>query len=683
MQLCNRPMIKVLFNAFGLLCTLVTTAHLSAQTHRVLFSHPPKLPLVGGSSETNPLYTSALSLDKTLGGYHRKSLQNQNRWSDAMVFVKAVEWAFLYDNLPNTPENIRLRTLLERGKQRQEALETGKRTWEAKKGSLVRGYVSAVDGSVQPYGLIIPESYDPQKPTRLDVVLHGSSRPVGVSEANFIASFDEGDTGGRKVSDRNYIELHPLGRVENCYRWAGETDVFEAIEDVCRCYNIDRNRIVLRGMSMGASGTWHLGLKHPDTFVALGPYCGYVDTHQFSETPGMNFVKVGALPDHQEKVLRMLDSMDYAANAGVVPAIGAIGEKDPFFQAHVIMGAAMQREGLKMVNLISPGTAHVQDPTTFKEQLRQIGEYADKGRNLLPRSLRFVTWTLKYSRCYLVEVLGLKEHYQRAEIDAKLDESGTVILKQPRNITRFALIPPPDTAPFCRVVIDGKPIELPSKPQTSGQKRVVLEWQGTKWQVVGEREVGKRREKRPGLQGPIDDAFTAPFICVRGTGKAWNPNIQEWADANLRRFQYEWSRYFRGELPILNDTEITMEDCQNYNLILFGDPGSNLWIRKMLPQLPIKWTTESWQIGSQTYSSSDYAPALIYPNPFTKHGSRYIVLNSGHTFHEAELNRLNYLLFPRLGDWAVFKVQNGQPQNPSAPLKEEFVQAGFWNEQWQ
>lgn len=78
--------------------------------------------------------------------------------------------------------------------------------------------------------------------------------------------------------EQDFIELHPLGRVENCYRWAGETDVFEAIEAVCRNYRIDRRRIVLRGMSMGASGTWHLGLKHPDEFVALGPYFGYVDT---------------------------------------------------------------------------------------------------------------------------------------------------------------------------------------------------------------------------------------------------------------------------------------------------------------------------------------------------------------------------------------------------------------------
>ena len=142
---------------------------------------------------------------------------------------------------------------------------------------------------------------------------------------------------------------------------------------------------------MGASGTWHLGLKHPDRFAALGPYCGYVDTHRFSETPMANFVKVGPLPEHQEKALHMLDSVDYAANAGVVPAIACIGEKDPFFQAHVIMGEAMEREGLKMLNLISPGTAHVVDPVTFKEQMRRIGEIAVKGRENVPRRIRFVT----------------------------------------------------------------------------------------------------------------------------------------------------------------------------------------------------------------------------------------------------------------------------------------------------
>ena len=117
----------------------------------------------------------------------------------------------------------------------------------------------------------------------------------------------------------------------------------------------------------------------------------------------------------------MLDSVDYAANAGVVPAVACMGEKDVFFQAHVLMGRAMAKEGLAMVNLISPGTGHVIDPVTHKEQMRRIGEIAAKGLDHAPKHIRFVTWTLKYSRCHWLQVLGLGEHYARAELEARVD----------------------------------------------------------------------------------------------------------------------------------------------------------------------------------------------------------------------------------------------------------------------
>jgi len=155
----------------------------------------------------------------------------------------------------------------------------------------------------------------------LEVVLHDSMRPVGPSELRFLNRHDESDGPAKTSPNVNSIELHPLGPLENCYRWAGETDVLKAIEAVVRNYAIDRERIVLCGMSMGASGTWHLGPKHPDRFVALGPYCRYVDTQDFVQTPLANFVKIGPLPAHQEKALHMLDSVGYAANACVIPAV--------------------------------------------------------------------------------------------------------------------------------------------------------------------------------------------------------------------------------------------------------------------------------------------------------------------------------------------------------------------------
>lgn len=612
----------------------------------------------------------------------------QAHGADAELFCKAAVWALRYEPVLAQADRALIQRAIARGNERADALVNGKSPWTDKRGRLVRGYVSTVDGSVQLYGLVIPQSYNPAKPIRLDVVLHGSTHPTGMSELRFLTPFDEGDVNDKaKTSspDNPYIELHPLGRVENCYRWAGETDVFEAIQDVCRNYNIDRRRIVLRGMSMGASGTWHLGLKHPDRFVALGPYCGYVDTHRFSETPGMNFVKVGPLPSYQERGLHMLDSVDYAANAAVVPAIAAIGDRDPFFQAHVIMGEAMRREGLQMVNLLSPGTGHVQDPATFGEQMRRIGQIAASGLDTAPKRIRFVTWTLKYSRCHWIELLGLGEHYARAELEASVREDGTVDVTEPKNVTRFAILEPmlQGEKPILRV--GGQEVRLPARRAEEARQGVVIARRAGRWTYAGPRENAALTGKRPGLQGPIDDAFTTPFLCVRGTGKAWNPAVQAWADANLKRFAYEWSRYFRGEVRIKDDTDITDADRRNYNLILFGDPGSNRWIQKALPSLPLRWTREELRFGGHRYSASDHAPALIYPSPFTDRNSapdHYIVLNSGHTFHEAELDRLNYLLFPRLGDWAILKIDGSVPASPSSPLPEEPLEAGFFDEDW-
>ncbi len=604
---------------------------------------------------------------------------NPDLLADAEVFHKGAVWALRYDQSLTTKDAELLNKSLTRGTQRADAIAANMTPWTTKKGSVLRGYVSAVDGSTQPYGVIVPQGYDGTRPMRLDVVLHGSSKPVGMSELRFGARFDQGDENGTPAPDVTYIELHPLGRVENCYRWAGETDVFEAIEAVCRNYNIDRNRIALRGMSMGASGTWHLGLKHPDRFVALGPYCGYVDTHRFSETPIPSFIKVGPLPEHQELGLHMLDSVDYAANAGVVPAIAAIGDQDVFFQAHVIMGETFAKEGLQMVNLISPGTGHVIDPVTHAEQMRRIGEYAARGLDHAPRKLRFVTWTLKYNRCHWVELLGLKQHYARAEFDASVTDDGSIEITKIENITTFAIHPPMLQNEGAKLRIAGVEIALPKSDEA-----LVFAQRDGHWQKLGPRDSVLLHGKRPGLQGPIDDAFSARFVCVRGTGKPWNPEIHAWASANLRRFEYEWARYMRGDLPVKNDTEITATDLNEKHLILFGDPGSNSWIAKTLPGLPLKWTSESLSIGEANYSAVDHAPAFICASPLSK--DRYIVINSGHTFHEKEFAAFNYLLFPRLGDWGIMKIEPGADQwQPSSvtDFPEKAIRAGYFDEAWQ
>src|SRR3982751_3877120 len=119
----------------------------------------------------------------------------------------------------------------------------------------VQTYHSRVDGSTQPYALHIPDNYDASKPTRLDVVLHGRNAKMDEPGYKFT---------GSKMEPQDYLVLEVFGRGNNAYRWAGETDVFEALAAVREKYNVDPNRIVLRGFSMGGAGAWHIGLQHPD-----------------------------------------------------------------------------------------------------------------------------------------------------------------------------------------------------------------------------------------------------------------------------------------------------------------------------------------------------------------------------------------------------------------------------------
>ena len=83
-------------------------------------------------------------------------------------------------------------------------------------------------------------------------------------------------------------------------------------------------------------------------------------------------------------------------------------------------------------------------------------------------------------------------------------------------------------------------------------------------------------QKTPGRQGPIDDAFASGFICVIGSGETLHPATQKFVDAKLAAFKYDWAKHWRGELPTTDDYAVTPNEIMGKNLILFGDPSSNL-----------------------------------------------------------------------------------------------------------
>ena len=584
---------------------------------------------------------------------------------DVEVFHKAVVWMLRY------PEEYYRQiyfhdalNVAAEGRTRAAALAKGETPWLDQPGRIARGYRSRVDGSVQPYIVHRPRGYE-GAPLRLDVVLHG--RNARLNEVSFLTSAARPRPG---TPEPEYLQLEVYGRTNNAYRWAGEADVFEALAAVERNYRVDRDRIVLRGFSMGGAGTWHIGLHHPDRWVGMEAGAGFTDTLAYARNS-----LPAKVPDWQKRAMHIYDAVDYAANAHTLAVVGYGGEDDPQLQAAVNIRDALARDGatfrpdglnfltdsLSAIFLVAPKTGHRFHPDSKARSNAFLDEVVVSGRRT-PDKIRFVTRTTRYPASFWMRVDGLEALYEEAEVVAERDEAS--IRATTRNVSRLVL---EDAGAAETLVIDGQTLRAPAQHSAS----LYLAKEGGAWKLHESESAmrGAGLVKRPGLQGPIDDAFTGPFLVVAPSGKAWSDNAQGIAIERMETFRREFSKWLRGDAPMKLDSAISDADVANHNLILFGDPGSNALIARMLDRLPLRWTRDALEIDGKSYSPGAHLPVLIYPNPLNP--ERYVVLNSGHTFHEPELRGTNALLYPRLGDWAVLPADGGEP-----------VAAGFFDERW-
>ncbi len=599
--------------------------------------------------------------------------------ADIEVYLKAARWIVKHNEFYGPDAGKQTLAVLDHGLLRASQQGRGEAPWlQAVAGQTVaRAYRSRIDGSVQPYAVTYPHDYaqDKRKRYRIDVVLHG--RDTGLTEVKFLA----GHTGRAAPKEQSFVQLDIFGRGNNAYRWAGETDVWEALENFLAVENLagrghfpDLTRIVLRGFSMGGAGTWHIGLHRSDYFCVLGPGAGFTTTRGYvPDFPAK-------LPDYQEACLHIYDAVDYAENAFNVPIVAYSGKKDPQKKAADLIAARLKKLGIPMTHLEAEGLGHTFPAAWRKKAEAEYGKHANRERSEYPDKVRFVTWTLKYPSCYWVDLMALDRHYSRARVEAEFHkEEGYSLTTTNVRALRLGLAPGADRGPVA-VAVDGQKLTVrPYLARATQQLSIYLEKRGGKWAAVLPERLFVDRlrqpQKMPGLQGPIDDAFTAAFLCVRGTGTPWHERTDAYARADLERFRAEWSKYLRGDLPIKDDTEVTPEEIASRHLVLFGDPGSNSLIREVLPRLPLKWTKKTITWAGKEHSSADHLPVLIYPSPLA--ADRYVVLNSGHTFHAADFQGTNALLYPRLGDHAILKLGD-----KNKALSAEVQTAGLFDDFW-
>ena len=608
----------------------------------------------------------------------KKDARTQELLPDVLIYHKAVSDALTYREFFKPPEINTAKSLLNDGLARAEQLKLGEAPWTTATGLVPRGYVSKIDGSVQPYGLVVPESFTPTGPHRwrLDLWFHG--RGEVLSEVNFLE--DRRKNKGQ-FTPTDTIVLHPYGRYCNANKLAGEIDSLEAIESVKRRYRIDDDRIAVRGFSMGGAACWQFAVHYTDRWAAAAPGAG------FSETP--DFLKVFQSETleptwYEQKLWHMYDCTDWAANLAQLPTVAYSGDKDRQKQAADMMATALKAEGIELTHLIGPDTAHAYHPLMKQEIDRRMDSIMSLGRNPLPLDVRFTTYTLRYPRMHWVTVCELGEHWEKASVRASIQTNplSTEIVLNTSNVTTLALTIPPGLAPFSSdspvkvLISEGGPPQTLDAPKAGSDRSwdVALHKQGATWKV-GPRAIAGL-VKRPGLQGPIDDAFLDSFVFVRPTGKSSHEAIEKWTQSELSHAIIHWRQQFRGKAQVKDDTAITDADIANSNLVLWGDPTSNAVLKKIADKLPIRWGESEVVVGDRKFPAEHHVPIAIYPNPLNP--NRYVVLNSSFTYREYDyLNNARQV--PKLPDWAIVDVRT--PPNARYPGK--VVDADFFDERWQ
>jgi predicted esterase len=606
---------------------------------------------------------------------------------DVTIFERAVRVALDHGEFFSPKDIDKADQLLVEGISRADQLLAGKAEWPNQSGLVVRGYVSRIDHTVQPYALVVPETYafNHSVPTRCDLWFHG--RGETLSEVNFI--WGGMKTAGQYTPDHT-IMLHPYGRYSNAFKFAGEVDVLEALEDVQQRYRIDEDRISVRGFSMGGAACWQFAVHYADRWFAANPGAGFSETPQFLKS----FQQETLNPTPWEKSLwNMYDCDKYALNLAHCPTIAYSGENDSQKQAADVMEEALKRRGMRLRHVIGADMGHKIDDASKQVIENDMRSLAVNGRTVPITQLNFETSTLKYNRLHWLIVDGLEQHWKRAYVEASLSFNAKRFVNPPRvrvkphNVSAFTLKFPAGTFSSLGQSLDGVRIgqttsrvygandfECDVVPFTDGSAEIQAHRDQNGVWKQGPPESGLR--KVHGLQGPIDDAFMDSFVFVRPTGTAANEAAGEWAASELERAIEHWRRHFRGDARVVNDTDVTEEMIQSANLVLWGDPSSNSVMAKVAEKLPVKWTEKQIVVGDKTYDAAHHAPILIYPNPLNP--DRYVVFNSSFTFREyAYLNNARQV--PMLPDWAVIDLRT--PPGNVWPGK--VAAADFFDEQWQ
>ena len=503
---------------------------------------------------------------------------------------------------------------LETARAYADRLAAGEDPWKGRTGAFTKAYRSEIDGTLQPYGLYVPPSYDPAKAWPMVVGLHGSGsnhllhrrRLFGLGNASGEQDYDAIRTDVA-FPDVGFVVLSPYGRGESAgYGGIAEGDVLRAMDHVQKAYRIDPDRVHLTGLSMGGGGTWHIGLRYPDRFASITPVCGVADMDLTSWTAGWSPL--------DKELMGLTGYTRIVENAGNQQVFVFHGDADDAVevQASRRMMEAFAAAGLagKTAHYSElPGVTHFSWDFAYRDGslFRRVEGIR---RNPFPEHVVYSTFSPRYNKSYWLRVDRIDRGLTLARVEGTR-KAGVFDLAA-TNVSALSILLAPEIAP------PGKPIEV----RVAGQrvyrgvpKGAVLSLAraGTSWKTTS--------PWTGPAQGPPDHAEAGyrsgglaaygPHVYVYGTiGDAATTAASKAGAEKLA----DWGESVRAKWRVLADTEVTPELMAKNNLVLVGNPATNGVIASFVG-LPLHQDATGTWAGRLKVAGPGASYRLLCPNP--------------------------------------------------------------------
>src|SRR5947209_7153662 len=217
----------------GFCVLLVLSLMLSTRGIPAAQSPPPHIPPLGitvPETERKELTTAVEALGREIAELKSQFHSDPQQLSllpDIEIFHKALDWALCYDEFFEPKQIAFANTLLRQGRDRVEQLRSHRAPWLSATGLVVRGYQSKLDGSVQPYGLVVPPSIKPHVSKSCPLYVWLAGRGEKRTELAFLS---ERESSPGPFTPADTIVLHPYGRFCNANKFACEVNVFESMD---------------------------------------------------------------------------------------------------------------------------------------------------------------------------------------------------------------------------------------------------------------------------------------------------------------------------------------------------------------------------------------------------------------------------------------------------------------------